>query len=141
MIRSLAAVFLALSCLLFTGCQSNSVESRIEGDRAAFERWPAEVQEAVEAGRIEPGFTPAQVRMAWGEPDHQSSTLSAEAETEKWIYEKRTPAFSIGIGVGGGSGNIGVGTSVGTTVGGWTKRVGTVVFRDGRVETVEQAGN
>lgn len=134
--RLLSAVALLLS---LTACQGPSLEQRIAAEQSAFETWPAAVQETVQAGRIEVGFTPGQVRVAWGEPDDVISEISAEAEVERWIYRRSSPAIGIGFGFGNYGRSGGVGGSVGTTIGGDTNVVRTVRFENGLVTAFEEA--
>lgn len=129
-----AAAFLA-------ACRGPTLTQRIERDRDAFESWPAEVQDAVSQGRVEVGFTPEQVRMAWGEPDHVAMEVSAEEETERWVYEKSSPSIGIGIGGGNFGRGGGVGGSVGTTVGGNTNVIAVARFRNGEVFSFDRASD
>jgi hypothetical protein len=137
--------FFALMGLLFLGalggCQSPNLAQRVEAGAATLSSWPPEVQAAVRAGRIEVGFTPDQVRMAWGDPDHEGIEISAEAETERWVYLKNKPSIGIGFGVGSYGRGGGVGGSVGTTVGGGTDVVAVVHFKNGVVESFERASD
>ena len=135
--RSRTFPILLLVALLLSACTGPSLSSRISRDRAAFESWPAEVRSAIEAGEVRAGFTPQQVRMAWGEPSHVRTEIRDGSDWERWTYEKRRPSFSIGIGVGGGGGNVGVGGSVGTTVGGDSNIRAMARFRDGVLESFE----
>lgn len=131
---------LVLTCwaaLIAAGC--STTDSRIAKNRAAFESWPADVREKVQAGRVDVGFTPEQVRVALGEPARKYTRTSSEGTAEVWAYEKSGPRFSIGIGGGsyhGGSG-MGGGVSVGTG-GVSTEDAVRVVFTDGRVSAIEQ---
>lgn len=126
---------------LFAGCQSPNLSQRIESGQEAFDSWPAEVQETVSEGQIAVGFSREQVRMAWGEPDHIGVETTAEGKTERWLYEKGSPAFGIGLGVGSFGGSGGVGGSVGTTVGGKSNIIAMARFQQGAVVSFERAGN
>lgn len=133
-----ASILLALFALILAGCASKTPSQRISGDQALFDSWPAEVQAAVQAGDIEVGFTTEQVLMAWGEPDERTTEVNANADVERWVYLKKTPALNIGIGGGSYGRNVGVGTSVGTTIGGDTRVTGLVRFRNNQVISFDQ---
>ncbi len=120
---------------ILSGCQTNTPSSRAKTHQAEFEQWAPEVQEAVLEGRVEEGFTPMQVRVAWGNPDHVEVETDEQGQTEVWIYVKESPGLGIGLGVGTGGGNVGVGTSVGTTVGRKTNVVAIARFRGGMLES------
>jgi hypothetical protein len=81
-----AALILGLA-----GCASSPV-SRIDSNRAAYESWPLDVQEAVLNGRAIKGMTPEQVEMAMGKPS-EINTRSAQGD-EVWIYRKSGGAGS-----------------------------------------------
>lgn len=127
---------LGLAALLAAGC--SSVSSRISSHRAAFDSWPAEVRQKIEAGRIDVGFTPEQVAVAMGEPARKYTRTTKDGAEDVWSYEERGPRFSIGIGGGSYSGGGGVGGGV--TVGGGARGEDTaqVVFTDGKVSAIEQ---
>lgn len=84
-----------------TGCVS--VEKRIQAHQAAFDHWPADVQAAVRAGKIDLGFTKEQVTVAAGQPDRVLARTSDSGQEEIWVYRDKGPRFSIGVGVSTGS--------------------------------------
>ena len=127
-----------LASLLFAGCQGPSLSDRIEADRGAYESWSAEVRQSVAEGRIAVGFTTEQVRMAWGEPDHIATEISAAGELDQWIYQKRRSGLSIGLGVGSYGRSGGVGGGIGTTIGGHTDVIAVARFKDGVVASFER---
>ena len=59
-------LLIAAGSLLVAGC--STLESRISAQQAQFDTWPSEVREKIQAGRVDIGFTPEQVRVALGEP-------------------------------------------------------------------------
>jgi hypothetical protein len=59
--------------------------SRIDRHREIYETWPLEVQQAVLDGRVEPGMTPDQVLVAWGEPTEVVTQSSSGDEI--WVYQ------------------------------------------------------
>jgi hypothetical protein len=116
---------LMVTALLAAGCGSSQM-SRIDSNRALYESWPLETQQAVLDGRVETGMTPEQVRMALGAPAQVVSRSVTTGEDEIWIYRKGgediTPMNGMGSGlsVGGtmggvsvGNGGVGMGTNMG----------------------------
>jgi hypothetical protein len=86
--------------------------SRIDSNRAAYESWPLEVQQAVLNARADKGMTPDMVRMALGEPTKIETRDGKNGEEEVWIYEKGGGASSLlnntNIATGGSIGGVGV---------------------------------
>ena len=76
--------------------------------------------------------------MAWGEPDDIAMEITAEEETERWVYLKKSPAIGIGFGVGNYGRSGGVGGSVGTTIGGGTNVVAIARLKNGVVESFDR---
>lgn len=115
--RQSALVFLAASSLL-AGCATSTI-SRIDANRAAYESWPLEMQEAVLSNKVKVGMTAEMVEMSVGRPTEKISR-SATGDDEVWVYRKGGGGGSIlkntGISIGGGVG--GVGVSTGTSMGG-----------------------
>lgn len=105
--RRAGALALALIALAL-GCQTRS--ARIRDNQELFDSYPAEDQAAIRAGRIEVGFTDAQVQMALGDPDEVRRRVDAEGETVVWAYRTNRPTVGVGIGGGtyGGFGSVGV---------------------------------
>ena len=127
----------ALLCaLLLAGC--STVASRIDRNRAAFDRYPPEVQQKIRAGQIAIGFTQDMVRMALGDPDHVYQRTTAAGQSEIWGYSSSSPHFSIGIGGYGGSGNFGGGVGVSTGTYGPMPDALSVVFQNGKVVAVDR---
>lgn len=131
----------AIGCaLLLAGC--STVDSRIAKNRAAFNTWPAPVQDKVVQGQIDVGFTPDEVRVALGEPDRVWSRTTADGTSQVWSYRDRGPRFSFGVGVGMGSfgrhggsfSSIGVGTGTGYYD---DEKMGVVFDPSGRVSAIE----
>lgn len=123
---------------LLTGC--STVSSRIDRNRAEFDRYPLAVQEKIAAGEVDVGFTADQVRIALGEPDRVSTRTSADGVAEIWGYRSKRPRFSVGVGVGigGGGGSTRVGTGVGVQTGErYDDERMRVVFERGAVTAVE----
>lgn len=129
--------FLLLGMML-AGC--SSVSSRIDRNRAGFERYSMAVREKIVAGEVGVGFTPDQVRMALGEPDRVSTRTTPDGSSEVWSYRAKKPRFAIGVGVGviggGGSKRVGTGVGVGTGDRFDDERM-RVVFERGEVAAVD----
>lgn len=132
---------LALVAVVLMGCQGPTLGQRIQAGQAEFDSWPETVRQAINEGRIEVGFTPAQVRMALGEPDHIGMEINADEEVERWVYTKQKPAIGIGFGVGNYGRSGGVGGSVGTTIGGGTDVLAVVRFKNGVVDSFDTASS
>lgn len=105
--------------------------SRIDQNRAKYESWPLDVQDAILAGEARKGMTPEQVEMALGRP----TQIVSRGSDEVWIYRKSAPGAGLldGISIGGGTGGIGVGGAVGTGARRQTPEEQEVVFGKGVV--------
>ena len=104
------------AALIFAGC-STSPMSRIDANRAVYESWPVDVQEAVLNQRAIPGMTPEQVQMALGKPTSTDSRPGKDGPEDIWVYKKssaRMPSIleNANIGIGTSVGGVGVGSSV-----------------------------
>jgi len=122
----------AVGALLGAGC--SSVSSRIQEHRALFDASPREVQDAVRAGRVEAGFTPEQVYMAFGRPDRVMQPKTAGGEGETWLYGASGGSSA---GLGFGPGGPGYGTElIAADASAGDARL-RVAFLNGRVVSVE----
>ena len=130
----LLSVCAALS-LFAAGCAS--VESRVKDHQSAFDAWPADVQQKVQAGQVEMGFTQEMVEVALGKPDRVSSRKTNAGQADVWIYSDKGPNFSIGFGVGsfGSSGGAAAGVTVGDDF--RDDEHMRVIFDSGRVTAIE----
>jgi hypothetical protein len=95
------------------GCSSSPI-NRIDANRARYESWPLEVQEAVLAGEARKGMTPEQVEVAMGKP----TEVTSRGTDEIWVYRKSSGLGSgllknTSVGVGTSIGGVGLGTSTG----------------------------
>ena len=136
--KPLRTLFLAVSLIVVTGC--NSLEKRISAQQAQFDTWPAEVREKIQAGRVDLGFTPEQVRVALGEPRRKYQRTTAEGASEVWVYIGGRMGVSLGVGVGSARGSTAYGGSVAyepTTYGADDEAL-RVVFEGGKVTSVEK---
>jgi hypothetical protein len=129
---------LSLLLLVLGGCATTPAE-RIAKNHAAYASWPPDVQARVKAGEIALGFTPAQVRVALGDPDHVYSRTAANGTEEVWGYRSHQPRISVGLGMMGGGGSTRVGGSTVVSSGGpYLDEILRVVFEAGRVSAVER---
>ncbi|HTL68106.1 MAG TPA: hypothetical protein VL200_10630 [Lacunisphaera sp.] len=141
------AGFALLAALVVAGCTSSPM-SRIDANRALYESWPFDIQEAVLNGKIVAGMNAEQVRMTLGEPSEITNRNGRKGPEEVWVYRTGGGLGSnaVGnvlrnttIGLGGGLGPVGIGTgaNLGTLgVGGGSEPVEDdheVVFQDGVV--------
>ena len=132
-LRSLPVLLVLIAV---AGCSTPA--SRIQNHQAAFEAWPAAVQQEVRTGRVGVGFTPEMVQVALGEADRRYTRTSLQGTSEVWVYLDHGPKFSVGLGIGGSSGNSAYG--VGLRTGDDTFREDEnlrVVFEGGRVVALE----
>lgn len=129
----------AIPCLLLlaAGCASTPAQ-RVAGN-AAFDIFPSAVQEKILNEQVDVGFTAEMVQMALGKPDQVSRRMSADGESEVWIYAVRNPRLSLGFGIsgGGGSTRTGAGVGIGTNDRQSEPRV-RVILKDGVVTAVEE---
>jgi hypothetical protein len=114
-------------------------QSRIRKNQAAFDSYPPQVQRDIQNGKVDVGFTNAQVAMALGDPDRVYSRETAASTQEVWAYGGGGGS-SVGIGLGmasGGPGFFGGGVGLGTSPDVPTDRI-RVIFIAGKVVAVEQ---
>ena len=118
------------------GCASP--DSRVKRNEAAFNSWPAEVQQKVRAGQVAVGFTGDMVRVALGEPDRVATRTTAQGVAEVWVYFDKGPKFSIGLGMVSGGRHSAVGGGVLVGDDGWRdEEVMRVIFEGNTVAAVE----
>ena len=134
--KILPFLLLGIACV-FAGCTSPG--SRVAANRAEFNTWPPDVQDNVLAGRIDVGYSSAQVRMALGAPDHITTRKDSDGTSEIWAYGDRAPRFSWGFGIGSGSRNSSVGVGVNNTVKGPSTASRVVFDQTGKVSSIETA--
>ena len=114
---SLSVLAALLVSVIFTGClttasgpdtSAGSIMKRIDANRAAFESWPIQVQNAIFDGKAIKGMNAEQVRMALGEP----LEVLARGQDEVWVYKRGEEADT------GSGGGLLRGTTVGMSSGG-----------------------
>ncbi|MBA3014886.1 MAG: hypothetical protein KKD63_03000 [Proteobacteria bacterium] len=74
----------AFFCLAATGCET--LDSRLTRNKATLGALPETHQSLIRQGKIQIGFTPAEVYLAWGAPTHKSFTENAQGSIETWHY-------------------------------------------------------
>ncbi len=109
----LTAPLLAVA-LVCAGCGTRPSTVALSDETAA--SLSADQLSQIEAGRVLPGFTEEMVLASVGRPDRKARRVTADGETEEWIYEERDrgPRLSFGVGAGTarGGGAYGGGVSV-----------------------------
>jgi len=75
---------LALIFLVLAGC--STVEDRIKEKPYAYAQLSATDQALVRSRHVRNGFTPDQVYLAWGKPDHVISGFRQGHPYEAWVY-------------------------------------------------------
>lgn len=130
---SLSVILSVAVALLGTACSTSPI-SRIDANRALYESWPLEIQEAVLNGKVIKGMTPDMVQMAVGKPSEVVLRDIAQGGDEIWVYRSGggTGLGNSGVSISAGSGGVGIGggTSTGVTE---PVQEREVVFRNGVV--------
>jgi hypothetical protein len=127
-----APVLLGAACLALAGC-STSPLSRIDSDRALYESWPLDVQEAVLEGKVVKDMTPEQVEMSIGKPKEKTARNGRNGMEEIWIYRQGGGGPNLGgLAIGGSVGGVGGVVQPGSGGGGGAEEH-EVVFVDGKV--------
>ncbi len=104
------------AALFFAGCLTSPL-SRIDSNRARYESWPLEIQQAVLNGEAIKGMTPEQVEMSLGKPTQVVVRSAKTGDDEVWVYRKGGTGSGLlnntGVSIGGGLGGVNVGTGMG----------------------------
>ncbi len=91
--------------------------SRIDANRALYESWPFEIQEAVLNGKVVVGMTPDMVQMVLGKPSEVMSRAGKRGEEEVWVYKTGGGMSNLlsgsNISMGGSIGGVGVSAPIG----------------------------
>lgn len=74
----------ALLCLALASCET--LDSRLTRNQATLNALPPAHQSIIRQGKVQVGFTPEEVYLAWGAPAHKSFTENAEGGIETWYY-------------------------------------------------------
>jgi hypothetical protein len=137
-IMKIPSVTLVAAALAFAAGCASTPASRIEKQKAAFDSWPADVQQKVSAGQVAVGFTPEMVRVALGEPDRVSTRTTEKGQGEVWSYTDRRPRLSFGLGVGTARGGSAYGGGVSVGNDRWRDDEALrVIFASGQVSAIE----
>jgi len=64
----------------------NADEMRALLKDLAYTLWPLSIQTDILRGQIREGFTPEQVTLSWGKPDHINKTRTLVGIHEQWVY-------------------------------------------------------
>lgn len=150
-LRSCAFALPLLAAGILAGCYSSTTSlGRIDANRALYESWPIDMQQAVLDQRIIAGMDPDMVRMALGEPTEINTRPDprSRAMEEVWIYRKGGGGGGGGlrntsVSVGGGTGGVYVGGSpiaLGGGGGGYIPDENVVVFQNGKVKSSTLSG-
>lgn len=123
------AASLGLTGWLFVGCSSSPI-SRIDANRALYESWPLDVQQAVLDGRVIENMTPEQVEMAVGKPAEKTARNTRNGTEEVWVYKVGGGVPNVPVTIGGSIGGVGVVQQRGM---GSPAEFHEVVFVNGRV--------
>jgi len=75
---------LLLCLMLLAGCET--LDNRLARNQELLKNSPAEHQSLIQQGRIQVGFTPTEVYLAWGAPTHKAFTENAQGSEETWFY-------------------------------------------------------
>ena len=122
---------------LLAAC-SSTPSSRIAKNRAEFEHYPPAVRVKIIEGKADVGFTPAMVRLAFGEPARVFTRQVESGSTEIWVYHHRSPQLSVGLGFGSYGRHSGGSVGVSTSTGGYdAEEKMRVEFREGKVAAID----
>lgn len=75
---------LFLCLLLLAACET--LGNRLNRNQELLKSLPPEHQALIQQGRIQVGFTPTEVSLAWGAPTHKAFTESSNGNEETWFY-------------------------------------------------------
>ena len=115
----------------------SSQQARIGRHQAAYDASPPAIQQKIQRGEVDIGFTPEQVNMALGDADRVYTRKSAGAkEQEVWAYGLSHTGVGFGFGVFSG-GPVSTGVSMDTHADPSGVARTRVVFEDRVVITVE----
>src|SRR5882757_3116882 len=97
-----------VASLAIAGCSSSTM-SRIDANRAAYDSWPPEMQQAVLSGQVKAGMTPEMVTAAVGKPTKVVSRSGKAGEDEIWVYGASGGGLkNTGVSMGGSIGGVGM---------------------------------
>lgn len=123
---------LILVTALLAAC--NTPATRIDDNKAVFDRYPAPVQQKLAAGQIDIGYTREQTEIALGAPSSRYQRTAAAGAEEVWIY--RAPGSR---DYSRHAGYVGRVTGFRAAPSSSADEKMRVVFRGGKVSLIEQA--
>lgn len=134
--KPLGSIACITLCLL-ASCASNP-QARIEKAPELFKNYSAHEQYLIRQGRIEIGFDPEQVRLAWGDPQKSRKETTPKGTRMVWEYTRLRPNLGAYSGA-----TIDRGFNAGVRMKGsptQTKLIGRVFFdpRTGEVERFQE---
>lgn len=135
------AAVLALAAGLLCACATAPTRAqRIKANAQEFSSFPPDVQANIRAGRIETGYTPDMVLMAFGEPKRRYTETSERGVTEVWTYTEEAPRVGgmFSLGFGGGRGPFGYGIGISEAGSPHVLERTRVIFQNGLVIDVQQ---
>ncbi|MSU23184.1 MAG: hypothetical protein EXS32_05090 [Opitutus sp.] len=101
---------------LLAGCSTSPI-SRIDANRAVYESWPFDIQQAVLNGEVKVGMTPEMVELTLGKPSQIDARAGSGGQDEVWVYKKGVGVGSLlggsGLSIGGGIGGVSLGSGRG----------------------------
>ncbi len=109
---------IATSALVLSSC--STVGTRIDADRATFDRLSPSERALVTQGKIQGGMSQQAVYIAWGQPQQKATGMVRGAPTETWVYTLSTAAY----GPYGGYGRFGYGYGYSGRIGFYGRRGG-----------------
>lgn len=131
---------LALALVALLAACASTPSSRIAKNRAEFEQYPPAIRVKIIEGKVDVGFTPAMVRLAFGEPARVFTRQAESGNTEVWVYHHHSPQFSVGLGFGSYGRHSASSVGVSTSTGGYdAEEKMRVEFREGKVAAIEYA--
>lgn len=86
--KTLKALLLLTLVLPLFACET--LQKRIEKNLAYFMTLPPEIQQQIRAGKIDLGFDPKMVYLAWGKRGDSASLTDENGSFETWIFTSST---------------------------------------------------
>ena len=134
--KTLTLTIMAVLSLALAGCAT--LDSRLKEKQAEIVTWPAAVQAAVRAGKIDLGYTTEQVYVALGNLDRIFTRQTAESVEDVWAYYDRKPGFSMRVGMASSGYSGGLGAAVYERRNDSLDDADRVIFQGGKVVAIEQ---
>ena len=81
-----ALLFLLCLPLVIFLSSCETLSARLDRNLETLHSLPADHQTFIRQGTIKIGFTPVEVYLAWGAPDHKALTENTQGSLETWVY-------------------------------------------------------